>query len=255
MNSFDFLISINAIAPKLVQGTIDRMYANELDQSTHKIAAKRRPLRKVLLIAAAVLLILSLVVCAVRIMSGWLTQTEGEYNDLPSAQRCIKDSGYEPILFKEFENGYVFQKGYLQQIQTFDEAGAQSALPKSFDFVYERDGDTVRFTQIKDDAPVKQQGKCVTTTAGTELFYSSQINMVVPDGYELTKEQQKAVESGELYFSYASGSDAEAETHTVSNVSWHSNGIYFLLQQIDGLLTVEDLLSMASSILPMDTLP
>ena len=81
---------------------------------------------------------------------------------------------------------------------------------------------------------------------GVTLSYSSQKYKFVPADYQLTEQDKKAQESGEIMFSY--GSDAVQDS-IVQNVTWtDSEGISYDLMASDSKLQQTDLTAMAKEI-------
>ena len=62
----------------------------------------------------------------------------------------------------------------------------------------------------------------------------------------MTEEDKKAEENGELVFSW--GSD-EVEISKVSSVQWVKDGIQYMLMQIDGKLSENELRDMAADLI------
>lgn len=68
-------------------------------------------------------------------------------------------------------------------------------------------------------------------------------NKLVPPDYKLTDEDKKAKENGELVFSY--GSD-KVEIIEVQSAVWTEDGVHYLLMQMDGKLSADELADMAA---------
>ena len=66
--------------------------------------------------------------------------------------------------------------------------------------------------------------------------------MVVPEDYALSAEEKAAEEKGDVIFSY--GSD-EVMEYTVQSVQWLDDGVQFMLMQMNGMLTADELVDMA----------
>ena len=59
----------------------------------------------------------------------------------------------------------------------------------------------------------------------------------------MTDEDKKAEENGELVFSWGS---AEVDIIEVQSVTWSENGTHYLLMQMDGKLSADELTDMAA---------
>ena len=113
---------------------------------------------------------------------------------------------------------------------------------KSFDFRYGKDDDTVYFSQEKYTSQSENYAELADEHDGVAIYYHSYENKFVPPDYEMTEEDKKAEESGELVFSY--GSD-EVELKTISSAMWSVDDMHYTLMQIGGKLTKEELIDMA----------
>ena len=158
----------------------------------------------------------------------------------------MKDIGYETVLIDSFENGYTFKDGSIVNNNFEDENGGSVEKFKSVSFDYEKDGDKVIFSQDKFNSEMSMAGDVIKTVNGTDIYYYSYTNKVVPADYELTDEDKKAEENGELVFTYGS---SEVEIKQVRHVSWVKDGILCQLLQIDGKLSSDGLVKMAEEIL------
>ncbi len=205
--------------------------------------------KKVALIAAATVCVLGITAFAASgIISTWNSSSSGipEYKSLPSAEQCIEDIGYVPVLIDTFDNGYKFNNGSLVNNNLQDENGKSVEKFKSVTFRYEKDGDRVIFSQDKFDSALERYGEIVETIDGVEIYYNSYMNKLVPPDYELTEEDKRAEENGELVFSYGS---SQVEINKVQSANWIKDGVLYNLLQIDGKLSQEDLIEMAKEII------
>lgn len=204
-----------------------------------------RSKKKLIVIAAAVVLVLGTTVFAASgIISSWngSSHSRPDYTKLPSYEECMSAAGYAPVLIEEFSNGYAFEDGNIVNNDLTDDAGNSVEKFKSFTFRYQKDGDKVVFSQEKFNSQIGFSGAVAAAENGVEIYYISYTNKLVPPDYELTEEDKRAQESGELVFSYGS---AEVKIQQVRSVSWKEDGMHSSLMQIDGELSQEDLVLMA----------
>ena len=205
----------------------------------------RTPARRFIpAVAAAVLVIGIGAFAAGNLVTNWYASSSSnpDYTSLPTEKRCVKDVGFEPILISEFSNGYKFADGSVVKNELGGEDGSTVEKFKSLDFRYKKGGDTLYFTQEKYSADAEQAGEIAASKDGTDYYFYSYKNKVVPPDYKLTDEDKAAEESGELVFSY--GSD-EVRISTVSTVRWQKGDMHFSLMQIDGKLTKDEMLDTA----------
>lgn len=205
--------------------------------------------KKISLIAIAAALALGVTVFATSgIVTTWFSSSSSnpEYKSLPSAEQVKSDIGYEPVLIDTFENGYTFKNGSVINNNLTDESGNSVEKFKSVSFKYEKNGDRVIFSQDKFNSELDTDGEIISTVSGTDIYYFSYTNKIVPPDYKLTDEDKKAEENGELVFSYGS---SEVEIREVQSVTWIKDGIQYQLLQIDGKLSADDLVNMAEEII------
>lgn len=197
------------------------------------------------LAASAAVMILGLTVFATGgLVSTWTSHSSSipEYTELPSAAQCIEDIGYEPVLIEEFSNGYKFKEGSVVKNNLLDDNNKSVEKFNSVTFRYTRGDGRITFSQDKYSSDIETSGSVVSSEEGIDIYYSSYMNKVVPPDYELTDEDKKAEESGELIFSYGS---QEVMINKVESVLWKNDGISYLIMQIDGDLSEQELVEMA----------
>ncbi len=205
---------------------------------------------KKILIAAVAAAALGIAVFAAGsgIVSNWVSSSSSkpDYNSLPTANQVEKDVGYRTSLVEKFQNGYEFKNGRIVKNALSDSNGNVSEEFKSVSFEYAKNGDTVVFSQEKCNLGTKLEGKIISSPNGTDIYYFAYTNKLVPSNYKKTDEDKKAEADGELVFSYGS---SKVEIKKVQSVSWIYNGISCQLLQIDGKLTSEELLKMATELI------
>ena len=170
------------------------------------------------------------------------------YTSLPTAEQALKDGGFAPVLLGEFENGYVFTRGVVVENVLEEELGS-GAIERfnSFDFYYEKDGDLLIFDQMRYESEMDLAGEVIATVDGIDLRYYSYRNRFVDADYQLTPEEQAAVDAGEIIFSYGI---EDPGVHTVQNINWDAgDNIHCSMTQIDGALSPEALVDMAAEVI------
>lgn len=151
-----------------------------------------------------------------------------------------------PVIIDKFDNGYVFKNGSVVDNGFADEDGNTVERFKSVSFDYEKEGNTVIFTEDCFSSEVGIAGEVVKSLNGTDIYYHSYKNKSVPGDYKLTEADKKAEESGDLVFSYGS---PEVEIHDIKTVTWVKSGLHFQLLQIDGRLSSDELVKMAEEVI------
>lgn len=225
---------------------------NERKSVTMKLNAIKsntRSKKKISVIAAVAVLALGTTVFAASgIISKWYSSSSSdpEYKSLPTAQQVKKDIGYDAVLISEFENGYAFKDGSIVNNDLADEDGNSVEKFKSVSFDYEKNGDTVIFSQDKFNSKIDMDGNVIKTVDGTDIYYYSYTNKIVPADYKMTDEDKKAEADGELIFS--SGS-SDIRISEVQSVTWVKGNIQYQLMQMDGALSRDELTDMAEEVI------
>lgn len=225
---------------------------NERKSVTMKLNAIKsntRSKKKISVIAAVAVLALGTTVFAASgIISNWYSSSssDSEYKSLPTAQQVKKDIGYDAVLISEFENGYAFKDGSIVNNDLADEDGNSVEKFKSVSFDYEKNGDTVIFSQDKFNSKIDMDGNVIKTVDGTDIYYYSYTNKIVPADYKMTDEDKKAEADGELVFS--SGS-SDVQISEVQSVTWVKDNIQYQLMQMDGALSRDELTEMAEEVI------
>lgn len=176
---------------------------------------------------------------------GWFSAKSDEYKPSVNAD-FAREEGYEPKYVQSFGNGYEYSRGYVVDNEIVDaELGAVEDF-KSTNFEYEKDGDIVYFSQERSESEVKVFGDVIENYAGVELYGYSYINKIVPEDYVPSEAELDAEAKGEFIISYGSDSVSEMK---VTSVSWAENGINYMLMQMDGKLSQDELCAMAKEII------
>ena len=223
--------------------TSSMKYSNE--KSRGRVKYGSRKLAAIVAIAA-LLALAGTALAAGGDWRGWLSFPAEKYDSMPSGNKLENEIDYAAVLIESFENGYDFKHGYTVDNEIIDDIGDVKDNFKSVMFEYEKDGDIVYFSQEKTEAEIDVKGEQVDSISGTDVYYYSYVNKIVPEDYELSEEEKSARESGEIIFSW--GSD-EVKLTEVRSLQWEKNGINYMLLQIGGLLDCEELVGMARQIL------
>lgn len=224
-------------------------YAKVLSASQERRKSFMKSKKKLAIIAIAATLVLGSAVFASGFFAKrWQSTSsyEPSYTTLPSKDEVKKDVGYDVVLTDCFENGYAFKSGRVIDNNITDESGNSMEKYKSVSFTYEKDNDKLYFSQEKFSADTEMSGNVISTIKGTDIYYFSYTNKLVPSNYELTEADKKAKESGELVFSYGS---SNVELKKVQSISFEKDGHFYQLMQIDGKLSKNELANMAKEII------
>ncbi len=204
---------------------------------------------KIALVAICATLILGITAFAASgIITTWYSSSSpaDEFYELPEGEKLADEIGYEVVLIDTFDNGYEFNRGHIVNNRLADDGNNTVEKFKSTSFYYEKDGDRVIYSQDKFESNVPFDGSIAYSENGVDIYYNTFVNKLVPGNYELTEEDKRAEENGELVFSY--GADT-VEINTVQSISFEKDGVRHSLMQIDGNLSKEELTEMAVEII------
>lgn len=246
MNKQDFLNAMNKvnISKEAEQRIMKKAMSNSYKKERVTMSKK-----KISFIAVAATLVMSVVVYATSgVISSWVGSSSSipDYKQLPSAEQCVEDIGYAPVLIDEFENGYNFKNGSIVKNDLKDDGGNSVEKFKSVTMRYDKNNDEVILSAQKYLSEMETTGEVVATVNGADLIYNHYTNKSVPADYKLTAGDKKAEENGELIFSYGA---SEVSISEVQGLSWEYDGVHYNLTQIDGKLTSAELVEMAKEII------
>jgi hypothetical protein len=206
--------------------------------------------KRIFLLAAAVVMALGITAFAASgIISTWYSSSSSipDYRSLPSAEQVRKDIGYDVKLIEHFSNGYSFKNGRIVKNKLEDDNNQTVEKFKSVAFCYQKGKDEVEFTQDQYQSETETAGAVAETVNGVDLYYYRYVNKIVPPDYQLSEEDKKAEENGELVFSY--GSD-EVKLITWQHVTWSIGDMHYeLFQEVnDDSLSKEEIIEMAKEV-------
>lgn len=205
----------------------------------------------VAILTCCVLLLVSTAVIGATIAKSWKGYTtNSQYTTFPSEERIIKDVGFAPKYTEMLPGGFEFSNGGTGESQLSDEAGNVVTQTKDVDFTYTRGTEksplSLTVSQIKEEFIDNSSSSFVDNYNGINLYYYEKDYKFVPSGYELTEEDKKANEAGELEISYGS---SEVSCANVQGLSWYEEGLQYMIMGSDYNFTIEEMVEMAKAII------
>ncbi|WP_394267006.1 hypothetical protein [Anaerotignum sp.] len=150
---------------------------------------------------------------AVR-LSGVEASTSMNITSYAQVEKAEEKVGFDMKTVETFSNGFTFVNGGTGEMYGQDENGNNVGEPYALMALsYEKEGKTLVVT-AQDGNPYPDAGQ----------GYSSQLYKFVPEGYELTAEDQEREASGELIISY--GTDEVMET-AMEIYSWKDGDLFY----------------------------
>lgn len=213
-----------------------------------KFSFKNR--KKLIAAAIACLALTSITIIGASLGKSWVSYTGMQYQEFPSTTVLKQDVGFIPKYTQELPGGFEYKNGGFGTAELLDET--QNALTETshISFLYERKQDKQQL--MLNAEQIEQQYLTYGTTEIVEnynnipLYYHQQTYKFVPEDYNMTEEDQQAIESGKLQISIGS---QEVEIQNYQNLSWYEQGINYSLSAFDGEYTVEQMTEMAKHII------
>jgi hypothetical protein len=210
---------------------------------------KKRKL-SIALLTGCIVLVFSTAVIGATMGTSWYGHSGQRYKTFPSEQKVVKDVGFAPKYTQELPGGFVFYDGHTGESSLEDDAGNLVTQTKNVSFSYKRGAEeerlTLTATQIKEAYRDDSAISLVDSYNGISLYYYDQDYKFVPTSYELTEEDIKAQEAGELLISEGA---SEIECKNIQGLSWYEEGIEYMLMGSDFHFTAEELVEMAKAII------
>ena len=239
MNQKDIFETISLIDNDLIAEASDSV------KRVHRIK-----IRKIIVMAAAVTMLLGATVLAANIILGGRgghSLNIPSYYTIPSKDTMLKDTGVAPDVPENFSSGFVFDSGYIMYNEDYDTEGNSVQEYKGLQFDYEKDGEkiTLFIDAAIADVQVKDP-KVIKSYKGSELLYYFYINKAVPPDYRPTTEDQQAERDGNVVLSYGAET---IEMHRVQGIAWEYQGLNYELLAMDIDISENTLFEMAKEMI------
>lgn len=211
---------------------------------------RRIKLRRIAVLAAAVVMLLSVTVIAANIILGGRgghSSNIPSYYSIPSKDTILKDTGIAPSIPESFSSGFVFDSGYIMYNEDFDTEGDSVQEYKGLQFDYKKNEEKITLFIDAAMAGVQVKDPDVTKSyKSSELLYYSYINKLVPPDYKPTAEDQQAERDGSVVLSYGT---EKIEMHHVQGIAWEYQGLNYELLAMDIDISEDTLFEMAKEMI------
>lgn len=206
--------------------------------------------RRLAVIAASFVLVGSLTVLGMSMGKTWVCHSNHKYKSLPTQEMLLKDVGFTPKYSELLPGGFEYDSGGIGESTLSDDAGNTLTQTKDITLGYKRANEKSRLslniTQIDEEFLDNDESQLAGDLDGINLYYYNQDYKFVPANYELTQEDKKAQESGELEISYGA---SEITINNVQGLSWYEDGMQYMIMGSDYNFTVEEMTEMATEII------
>lgn len=206
--------------------------------------------RRLVVIAASFVLLGSLTVLGITMGKSWVGHTNLKYKTFPSQEKILKDVGFIPKYPESLPGGFEYANGGTGESKLSDDAGNILVQTKNIALGYKRENEksilSLSITQLEEQFLDNKESQLVGDLNGINLYYYQQDYKFVPANYELTEEDKKAKEAGELEISYGA---SEISVCNMQGLSWYEDGLEYMIMGSDYSFTVEEMIDMAAVII------
>lgn len=189
--------------------------------------------RKKLAVAAAVMCLCGTMVAMaagkIAYYSSGHSVDDPEFASYEDLDRAEELAGFPVKAVERFDNGYEFSAGYLINVDASDENHQVVDTFPEVSIEYKKGDEriTLDVEQVRPEWEESTTGNPVKIPYGDfTMTYREDHYKFVPPDYQLTEEDQKAMDSGELYLSYGS---QEVEYTDFHFLEWTDGEIRYLL--------------------------
>ena len=187
---------------------------------------------KVLPVAAALCILGTMAVMAAGKIVGYSSSHDVNQPDFATyadMARADEAAGFAVKVPEKFDNGFSFDRGFLIEEKAHDENGEIVDTFPVVSVFYKKGGEslTLDIKQVRPEWSETTTGNPRSIQYGDKtLVYSEDHYRFVPPDYQITEEEQKAVEAGELYVSYGS---SQVEDSIVCFLQWTEGDVQYIL--------------------------
>ena len=220
----------------------------------HKLTKENKPMKskKVLVAAVAAALCLTSATCfALGKIASYEGHSHWVEGDFPTVTKMEQVLDARPDVVENFSNGFKFSRYSVGETTSKDENGAKlEALPQlSLDY---RNADNqwiaLSIGGVFTGQDFGEVSGTITLDSGESInyYYAKDHYKFVPVNYEVTPEDQKAMDAGELFIGY--GSDAVEDCY-MTNLTWVKDGMKYNLCGQDLDLDQDGMVQMAKEVM------
>lgn len=208
--------------------------------------AKTIKFKRVLVIAAAAILMLGITVIAASIILGAREghiSNEPTYYDVPMANVLQEDIGISVNIIPEYDNGYKFKAGYVSELQDYDTEENIIEAYKGLYCTYENGNNSISL-DIHNGTYTEtgNNEKVIEIYKNSEIKYSTYFNKLVPGDYIPSEQDILNEKSGKCFLSY--GADS-VKIIRVQVLSWSYDGVNYSFCALDNDISSDELVKMA----------
>lgn len=221
------------------------------EREGYKMKKWNHSIKRLAVVTAALCFIIPTTVIA----SGKITSLVSKSNALPlmnsysDVAKLEKDLGYSVKTVEKFSNGLTFKQMELMDTAALDDEGNEVGGYKQISIHYKSE-DGISLTSYAGKPLTSEEAvgaaDSKSMVEGISVEYTEDDYKFVPVDYEVTPEEQEAMDKGEIYISY--GSD-NVELSKVQHAEWVEDGVSYSIMASDTDMTAQDFFQMAGEII------
>jgi hypothetical protein len=226
------------------------------EEKGRTISMKRFSMKKMAIGVAAACLVLGTASIAGSGIKSYVSHGSviPDYTKFEDLGKAEEKAGYRIDAVEVFENGYKMKSIDISDVSLQNEAGQKEQEQKEIYIYYEKPGaERIWLSACKLFAGETAETAFNISAADKTMQYGDVIMIFnkttykfVPPDYELTDEDQKALESGAVEISYGTSA---VEIKEAYSVGWMKDGIVYNLGGFDLAITADDMFEMAGEII------
>lgn len=206
--------------------------------------------RRLAAMVASFILVGSITVLGATMGKSWVGHSHLKYKTFPSQEKILKDVGFVPKYPESLPGGFEYANGGTGESTLSDDAGNVLTKTKELTLGYKRaNGNSsinLSITQIEEKFLDDKESQLVGELNGINLYHYQKDYKFVPANYELTEEDKRAYEAGELEIS--SGT-SDISYCNIQSLSWYEDGLQYMIMGSDHSFILEEVIDMAKFII------
>lgn len=226
------------------------IYKKESGQTMKNKKSSSKKGRRIVTLVASFILLFSITVLGVTMGKSWIGYTSLKYKTFPSQEKIFKEVEFSPKYTELLPGGFEYVNGGTGESELLDDAGNLLTQTKNVSLGYKRENEKsmldLSISQVEEKFLDNKASQLVGEINGINLYYYQQDYKFVPPNYELTEEDEKAKEVGDLEISYGA---SEISISNVQGLSWYEDGLEYMIMGSDYGFTTEEMIKMARVII------
>lgn len=234
-------------AVESLQPSVDLMYKLQKNEEVRIMKFNKR---KVAIIVAVSCMVMGTTAFAAGRIESYRSWSDPRYeiSNYEDAVAKSDELGSSITIPETFENGYAFDASNTIGMQGLDADGNIMVSGTDFYTRYVKEGMPDINMYINQSYGESDENYSVDSKmiCDVDVFFNQATYKFVPEGYELTEEDNKNVENPHYEISYGSDQVEELE---YSGISFELNGKYYSMMSWDSNMTVDEWYGMAEELL------